>query len=121
MKPIDCILCYTHCMRIILTIILAATVFGAPCLAQTTPFISVFRDRPSNITLEARRVQSIRGDTMVYDLGKETITISADSPAARQFLKDVRAGSRSAYATVTLDPLRKNPLNKEFRAVSLLP
>lgn len=101
-------------------IMLALTV---PAMAWDNPgksaasFISVPKERNSTITLEARRVKSIQGNTMTYDLGRETVTIKADSFAAQRFIKDVQSGRGSARQTVTLDPVRKSTFNTQFKAV----
>ncbi len=86
------------------------------CYAEAVPFTSVPHDRDSRITLEARRVKSISGDYMAYDLGKETIKIKADSFASQRFLKDVKSGRATAHQNVTLQPIRKSPFNKDFKA-----
>jgi len=86
------------------------------CYGEAVPFTSVPHDRDSRTTLEARRVRSISGDRMTYDLGKETVTIKADSFASQRFLKDVKAGRTTAHQNVTLKPVRKSPFNKDFKA-----
>lgn len=101
-------------------IILAIT---APAMAWDNPnksaasFISVPKERNSIVTLEARRVKSINGNMMIYDLGRETVTVKADSFAARRFIKDVQSGRVSARETVILEPARKSAFNTQFNAV----
>lgn len=68
------------------------------------------------IKLENRRVQNVNGDNFTYDTGKKIITIKADSPASRQFIKDVQSGRKSAGAGVTLTPRRQSPFNTEYKA-----
>ncbi len=111
-------------MRYMLTIaiILASFGQGSPawansCYSQAVSFKAVPHERPSTITLDARRVKSIDGDSLTYDLGKETIVIDADSFAARRFLADVDKGRCSSRETVTLQPDRKSPFNTRFKAV----
>jgi len=87
-----------------------------PCCSKAVHFQTVPHDKESAITLEAGRVQSINGKTFVYDLGKETITIIADSFAPERFIKDVNAGRCSAREKVTLVPDSKSPFNAKFKA-----
>jgi hypothetical protein len=94
-----------------------AQAWGNSCYSQAVSFKAVPHDRPSTITLDARRVKSIKVDSLTYDLGKETIVIEADSFAARRFLTDVDKGRCSARETVTLQPDRKSPFNTRFKAV----
>lgn len=89
----------------------------SPCsYGEAVPSVSVPHDRDSRVTLEARRVRSVNGDVMTYDLGRETITVKADSFASQRFLKDVKGGRTSARETVTLKPVRNSPFNKDFKA-----
>ncbi len=94
----------------------AAIAADLPCAHNAVSFQSVPHDAESVITLEAQRVRKIDGEVCTYDLGKETITITADSFAASRFLKDVGAGRCSARETVRLMPDRKSPLNSRFKA-----
>jgi adenylylsulfate kinase-like enzyme len=73
-------------------------------------------DRESPVTLEAQRVRSIDGDTIRYDLGREVVTIEADSGAASRFIREVAQGRCSARADVSLVPVRKSPFNDRFKA-----
>jgi hypothetical protein len=103
-------------LALMLLFITATAVAGDNPGKSAAPFRDVPADRPSRVTLENRRVQNISGDTITYSTGRKTITIKADSPAARQFVRDVRAGRRSATADVTLVPDRKSPFNAEYKA-----
>ncbi|MHB9156275.1 MAG: hypothetical protein ACYC5N_11425 [Endomicrobiales bacterium] len=87
-----------------------------PCARQAVPFVTVSHDRESTLALEARRVVSVTGAAFTYNLGKETITVTADSFASSRFLKDVSAGRCSAQETVRLVPERKSPFNSRFKA-----
>lgn len=80
------------------------------------PQSSVAADKASQIRLENRRVQNINGDTFTYNTGRKVITIKADSPASRQFLRDVQSGRTSAGASVRLTPDRNSPFNTEYKA-----
>lgn len=80
------------------------------------PEITIAADKPSQITLENRRVQTITGDTFTYDTGARLITIEAESLTARHFLRDVQNGRRSARAGVTLTPVRQSPFNTAYTA-----
>jgi len=68
------------------------------------------------MTLDARRVVSFTRRTIIYDLGKKTITIAADSLVAQYFLRDLAAGRCTARANVTLEPESNNPLNTRYKA-----
>jgi len=70
----------------------------------------------TSLRLENRRVQNINGNSFTYNTGKKVITIKADSPQSRQFIKDVKDGRKSASATVTLTPQRQSPFNREYKA-----
>jgi len=83
---------------------------------SAAPTQNVPAERSRQVTLENRRVVSIRGNTIVYNLGRKTITIQADCFAAREFIRDVQAGRRSAKATVTLVPERVSPFNTIYKA-----
>ena len=69
------------------------------------------------ITLESRRVKAVEGIVMLYDLGKEMITISADSFASQSFLKEVQKNRCSAQEPVALVPDSKNPSGAQYRAI----
>jgi hypothetical protein len=114
-------------MNTIVSIILAAiTVMltGFPCFSWDNPCYSttlssknVPRETRFTITLESRRVKAVEGIVMLYDLGKEMITISADSFASRSFLKEVQKNRCFAQEPVALVPDRKNPSGAQYRAV----
>ncbi len=87
------------------------------CYSKTVPFQSVSHDKESVINLEARRVISINNNSFTYNLGKETITIIADSFASLRFLNSVKEGRCSAHETVKLIPDRKSSFNTKFKAV----
>ncbi len=105
-------------VAIILVLAASFPVFAAdnPCYSKAVPFKSVPHDKRSTITLEARRVKATSGDSMTYDLGREIITIKADSFQSQRFLMDVKGGRCSARETVTLEPMRKSPFNTVFKA-----
>ncbi|KAF0144073.1 MAG: hypothetical protein FD156_2117 [Nitrospirae bacterium] len=87
-----------------------------PCQNKAVHFQSIPHDKESTIILEAERVVSVNGDTFTYSLGKEIITITADSFASLRFIKDVKDKRCSAHETVILVPERKSPFNKNFKA-----
>ncbi len=87
-----------------------------PCARQAVPFVTVFHDRESTLALEARRVVSAAGAAFTYNLGGETITVTADSFASSRFLQAAAAGRCSATETVRLVPERKSPFNARFKA-----
>ena len=95
---------------------LMGTAWGNSCYSKALPFQSVPPDRSSTVKLESRRVVSIAGKTMVYDLGSKTIRITADSFGAKRFIKDVSKGRCAARGTVKLTPERKSPFNTHFKA-----
>lgn len=97
---------------------LAGPAAADSCYRKAVPFLSVPTDRPSVVTLEARRVVSITGNVLTYDLGTKTITIEADSAASIRFLLDVKRGRCSASERTTLEPDRTSPFNRRYKAVS---
>ena len=108
--------------HLIIKIIIAFTILATgPAWAEScyraASFKSVPHDRQSTVTLEASRVKAIDGDRITYDLGRETITIQAESFAAQRFLRDVDRGRCSARESVTLEPVRKSPFNTSFKAI----
>lgn len=108
-----------YVLMIMLMIVFACPAWGNSCYSQAAGFISVPHDKPSTITLESRRVKTMNDNRLTYDLGKETITITADSFAAQNFLKSVASGRCSARETVALEPERKSPFNTRFKAVNV--
>ncbi len=108
-------------MRCLVSILIAIAyvcpAWGNSCYEKAAAFISVPHDRSSAITLEARRVKSFDEGSFIYDLGKEEISIRAESFAAENFLKNVARGRCAARQTVRLEPVRKSPFNTEFKAV----
>jgi hypothetical protein len=109
--------------RMLLPALLICIVFVMPAFAwenpnerKAVPFEKVTPDRPSRVTLEARRVASIDGDTITYNLGKKSVSIQADSFNARRFVEDVKAGRASAKQSVLLKPKNKSPFNESFWA-----
>ncbi len=90
---------------------------SSSCYQQGLSFKSIPHERPSTITLEARRVKSFRGELIFYDLGKETITIKPKCAAAKRFVADVSWGRCSAKQTVLLKPIEVGPFNTDFVAV----
>jgi len=107
----------TFVAAFIFLITTAASAGEYPCYRGAVPFLSVPTDRPSIVTLEARRVVSITGNVLTYDIGTKTITIEADSAAARRFLRDVNRGRCSASEPTTLKPDRISPFNARYKAV----
>lgn len=90
-----------------------------PCYERGLNFRTVPHDRPSSLTLDARRVKRTKDRTMSYDLGREVIVIKAESFDSRRFLDEVKKGRCSARETVLLQPERKSPFNTRFTAVDL--
>ncbi len=103
---------------VLILLALASPAWGNPCYSKAVSFKNVPHDKPFTLTLEARRVKAVDKNVIAYDLGKETITIEAESFAARKFLKDVARGRCSAKETVRLEPLRKSPFNTRFKVVT---
>jgi hypothetical protein len=125
-KPFDNLLdnaanhIYMPLMKRILATLLIS-MFAVPALAwdnpnqSVAPFRNVSPDKQSRMTLENRRVQSVNGNTMTYNTGRETITLKADSAASRRFVEDVQSGRRTAREGVTLIPVRQSPFNTEYK------
>jgi hypothetical protein len=102
---------------VIILLLIPATLFAwdNPNKAAA-PQRQVAADKAFQITLETRSVQHVNGDTFTYDTGRGIITIKSDSFRARQFVKEVQSGRKSATARVTLTPQRKSPFNTEYKA-----
>lgn len=108
-----------YLISIIIGLIIAVPAWAElPCYQKAVPFISIPHDKPGTITLEARRVKAVDKNVIQYDLGREIITIEAESFAARRFLRDVASGRCAAREKVTLEPLRNSPFNTKFKAVT---
>lgn len=102
---------------IALSIFVACSIASARlCFSEAVPCLTVPHDRPFTVTLQARRVVSVIGDSFVYDLGNETIVIIADDEVFQHFLARVRNGRRDAKIVVTLIPERKSLFNARFQA-----
>ncbi|MBA4418933.1 MAG: hypothetical protein C0392_13655 [Syntrophus sp. (in: bacteria)] len=114
-------------MKTIIPVILVAITLiltGLPCFSWDNPCYSntlssknIPRETRFTITLESRRVKAVEGIVILYDLGKEMITIRADSFASRSFLKEVQKNRCSAQEPVALVPDRKNPSGAQYRAI----
>lgn len=89
----------------------------ADTLVPAVPPAMESRNRPFTVTLDGRRVISISGDSVVYDLGNETIVITSSSEAFRNFLARIKEGRRDAKITMTLVPEQKSLYNARFQAV----
>ena len=107
----------TFVTAFVFLISVAAVAGEYPCYRNAVSFISVPPDRPSLMTLEARRVVSIQGSEMVYNLGNKTITIEAASAASIRFLLEVKHGRCSATEQTVLEPDRISPFNDHYKAV----
>ncbi|HOS09959.1 MAG TPA: hypothetical protein PLM47_09155 [Smithellaceae bacterium] len=94
----------------------AAYAAGNSCYRKAQSYQSL-PGGTQEMTLDARRVVSFTRRTIIYDLGKKTITIAADSLVAQYFLRDLAAGRCTARANVTLEPESNNPLNTRYKAV----
>jgi hypothetical protein len=92
-----------------------------PCYSNSMDPKSIPRETRFTMTLESKRVRSIEGNIILYDLGKETTTIRADSLAARSFLKEVRKGRCHVREPVVLEPDTKPSSNARYRTVLALP
>lgn len=77
-------------------------------------YINVPHDRESRLVLEGERVDRISGKTFTYNLGREVITIRADSLDAQAFLTYVKKGMKNARKEVTITPKRPSFANTEF-------
>jgi len=109
----------TFVAAFIILIAAAASAGANPCYRSAVRFESVPADKPAVVTLEARRVISVRGDVMTYNLGRKTITIEADSAASERFLRDIKRGRCSASLRTVLEPDRKSPFNTRYKAVNV--
>jgi hypothetical protein len=82
--------------------------------------VLVRHDQPIPIILEGRRVISVSGDSFVYNLGHETIVITANDPECRHFLANVRGGHRDMRIRLMLIPERKSAFNERYQSHLLI-
>lgn len=111
-------------LRVISIIFLSLALIPAErCIAgpaePVVPYAIELRTRPFNLVLEGRRVLSIIGDSLVYDLGNETIVITSTDYEVRKFAANVKAGRRAGKLSITLVPEQKNLYNARFQAFLL--
>ncbi len=92
-----------------------------PCYSNAMGSKSVPKETRFTITLESKRVQSIQGNVVLYDLGKEIITIRADGLAAKSFLKEVREGRCHAKEPIMLEPDTNPSSGVQYKTVLTLP
>ncbi|HTG82216.1 MAG TPA: hypothetical protein VL949_09760 [Geobacteraceae bacterium] len=59
---------------------------------------------------------SVSGDSFVYNLGHETIVITAKDMECLHFLASVRSGHRDVRVRALLVPERKSPFNERYQA-----
>jgi hypothetical protein len=92
-------------------LIIALVLFASPLLAwdnpcHTGPLAAVPfpQESRSIVTLEARRVVSIQGNLMAYDLGGRMVIIKAEGNSCQSFLKEVTKGNCKAKGLVTVEP-----------------
>ena len=98
-----------------------AVVFGVisicatvgPCFSEP---VIIRHDQPLAIILEGHRVMSVSGDSFVYNLGHETIVITAKDMECLHFLASVRSGHRDVRVRALLVPERKSPFNERYQA-----
>lgn len=104
-------------------LVLFVFLFSSPCLAWESPCHSgpvppkpFPRETRSTYTLEARRVISVQGNLILYDLGGETVVIKAEGLAPLSFVSEVQKGRCTAREAVTIEPDRKNLAEGRFKA-----
>jgi hypothetical protein len=86
---------------------------GGTCFSEPVP---VRHDQPIALILEGHRVMSVSGDSFVYNLGNETIVITAKDMECLHFLASVRSGHRDVRVRAMLIPERKSPFNERYQA-----
>ena len=93
----------------------------SPCYKGPMPPVPFPRESRSSVMLEARRVVSVEGKIITYDIGGELIIIKAGSFAPLSFLKDVGKGRCTAREPVTIEPEKKGEATGRFIAVTPAP
>ena len=76
------------------------------------------RETCSTYTLEARRVISVEGTVMLYDIGGEAVVIKAEGLGPLSFLNEIQKGRCTAREVVSIEPDTRNILKGRFKAVS---
>jgi hypothetical protein len=101
-------------MRYLITALLIVA-FHAPCFAWDSPCykgsltsMPFPRENTAIITLEAKRVVSVQGNLMVYDLGTEKIVIKTEGDSCLAFLDNVKKSRCTAKGLVSLVIEKKN-------------
>lgn len=100
---------------IIAAVVGVISMFASAGICFSEP-VFVRHDQPITIILEGRRVISVSGDSFVYNLGHETIVITANDPDCRRFLASIRGGHRDARIRAMLIPERKSAFNERYQA-----
>ena len=92
-------------------LIIALVLFASPLLAWDNPChtgplpAAPFpQENRSMVTLEARRVVSVQGNLLAYDLGGRTVIIKAEANSCQSFLKNVAKGNCKAKGLVSIEP-----------------
>ena len=77
------------------------------CYKGSLPSMAFPKENAAMISLEARRVVSVQGDLMTYDLGSDKVVIKIENKGGLNFLKDVKKGNCSAKTVVTIEYEKK--------------
>ena len=77
---------------------------NAACYKGAVPGMVFPKESRSTITLEARRVVSVQGNIVIYDLGAEKIVIKCEGVSCQSFLKEVQQGRCVAKGFVVIEP-----------------
>ncbi len=103
-------MCYNNAMNRFV-VFGAILLFASPsfawnntCYKEGLPEMPFPKESRSTITLEARRVVSVEGNLITYDLGKEKVVIKADGVISQSFLKEVQKGHCTVKGFVSVEP-----------------
>lgn len=100
---------------IIAVVVGVISMFASVGICFSEPVL-VHHGQPVTIILEGRHVISVSGDSFVYNLGHETIVITANDPDCRRFLASIRGGHRDVRIRALLIPERKSAFNERYQA-----
>jgi hypothetical protein len=87
--------------------------YAGPVMAMPFP-----REIRSTVILDPRRVVSVEGDFIVYDIGRGTVLIRANEIAGRSFLANLKKGRCNARETVVIEPDGKALESGRFKTVT---
>jgi hypothetical protein len=95
--------------------------WDSPCYKGSLDLMPFPRENRTMITLEARRIVSVEGNLMTYDIGGgERVTIKLEGMACRDLLRDTQKGKCTAKGLTTIE-LEKKSFSDSTRYKATVP